>query len=75
DNRLVVLDPATGNYSYVNATDVAPSGPPPGKTSAGVIRGVLDSAGGSSASGGSGSATSSGGGGGSPGVLHDLLRQ
>lgn len=40
-NRLVVLDPDTGNYSYVNATDVAPSGPPPAKSSAAVVRGLV----------------------------------
>ena len=27
--RLLVPDPDTGNYAYVNATDVGPSGPPP----------------------------------------------
>jgi hypothetical protein len=47
-NKLVVLDPDTGNYSYVNATDVGPSGPPPAKSAAGVVRGVLNGAGGSS---------------------------
>ncbi|MHB8620846.1 MAG: hypothetical protein ACYDAG_14940, partial [Chloroflexota bacterium] len=31
--RLLVLDPATGNYAYVNATDIGPSGPPPGSGS------------------------------------------
>jgi len=41
-NRLVVLDPDTGNYSYVNATDVAPSGPPPPKTSSAVVRGFRE---------------------------------
>jgi hypothetical protein len=41
DNRLVVLDPDTGNYSYVNATDVAPSGPPPNKSSSAMVRGLL----------------------------------
>lgn len=39
--RLLVLDPTTGNYAYVNATDVAPSGPPPGKSAAAVVRGLL----------------------------------
>src|SRR5207244_13614596 len=39
-NRLVVLDPDTGNYSYVNATDVGPSGAPPPKTSSAVVRGA-----------------------------------
>ncbi|MBV8083830.1 MAG: hypothetical protein JO247_03350, partial [Chloroflexi bacterium] len=39
-DRLLVLDPDSGNYSYVNAADVAPSGPPPGKTTAAVVRGV-----------------------------------
>ncbi|MBV8087870.1 MAG: hypothetical protein JO247_23925, partial [Chloroflexi bacterium] len=40
-NRLLVLDPDTGNYAYVNASDVGPSGPPPGKTAAAVVRGLL----------------------------------
>jgi hypothetical protein len=35
-DRLLVLDPDTGNYTYVNAADVGPSGPPPGKTTAAV---------------------------------------
>src|SRR5207244_3185140 len=39
-SRLLVLDPDTGNYSYVNATDVAPSGAPPPKTSSAVVRGA-----------------------------------
>ncbi|HVA23611.1 MAG TPA: hypothetical protein VMW62_04385, partial [Chloroflexota bacterium] len=39
-NRLLVLDPDTGNYGYVNATDVGPSGPPPAKTSSAVVRGL-----------------------------------
>jgi hypothetical protein len=39
--RLLVLDPDTGNYAYVNATDVAPSGAPPARTSAAVVRGLL----------------------------------
>ncbi|SRR5581483_11552365 len=58
-NRLVVLDPDTGNYSYVNATDVGPSGPPPSKTSAGVTRGLL----------GGGSSQGQGG-----GVIHNLFQ-
>lgn len=29
-SRLHVIDPATGNYAYVDAADVGPSGPPPG---------------------------------------------
>jgi len=41
-NRLLVLDPDTGNYSYVNATDVGPAGAPPSKTSVGAVRGLLD---------------------------------
>jgi len=40
-NRLLVLDPDTGNYGYVNAADVGPSGPPPPKTSTAVVRGLL----------------------------------
>ena len=39
--RLLVLDPDSGNYAYVNATDVAPSGPPPSKVSAATVRGLL----------------------------------
>src|SRR5205814_2280087 len=39
--RLLVLDPDTGNYSYVNAADVGPSGPPPARSSAAVVRGAL----------------------------------
>lgn len=39
-NRLLVVDPDTGNYSYVNATDVGPSGAPPAKSSAAVVRGI-----------------------------------
>jgi hypothetical protein len=39
-NRLLVLDPDTGNYSYVNATDVGPSGPPPARSSSAVVRGA-----------------------------------
>jgi subtilisin family serine protease len=41
-NRLLVLDPDTGNYSYVNSTDVAPSGPPPARSSSAVVRGLLN---------------------------------
>ncbi|HEX6512574.1 MAG TPA: hypothetical protein VF157_09770, partial [Chloroflexota bacterium] len=40
-SRLVVLDPDTGNYAYVNATDVGPSGPPASKSSSAVVRGLL----------------------------------
>jgi len=40
-NRLLVIDPDTNNYAYVNATDVGPSGPPPARSSAAVVRGVL----------------------------------
>ncbi|MHB8618600.1 MAG: hypothetical protein ACYDAG_03365 [Chloroflexota bacterium] len=40
-NRLIVINPDTGNYGYVNATDVAPSGPPPAKTSVGAVRGLF----------------------------------
>ena len=40
-NRLLVLDPDTGNYSYVNATDVGPSGAPPHQTAAATTRGAL----------------------------------
>jgi hypothetical protein len=40
-NTLLVLDPDTGNYAYVSASDVAPSGPPPAKVSAATIRGLL----------------------------------
>ena len=29
-SRLLVLDPATKNYAYVNASDVGPLGRPPG---------------------------------------------
>jgi len=28
-SRLLVLDPSTKNYAYVNASDVGPSGAPP----------------------------------------------
>jgi hypothetical protein len=28
-SRLLVLDAETGDYAYVNARDVGPSGPPP----------------------------------------------
>ncbi|MBV8084129.1 MAG: IPT/TIG domain-containing protein [Chloroflexi bacterium] len=41
-DRLLVLDPETNNYTYVNAKDVAPSGPPPAKASGAVVRGVID---------------------------------
>jgi hypothetical protein len=41
-NRLLVLDPDTGNYGYVNAADVGPSGPPPPKSASAVVRGLLD---------------------------------
>jgi hypothetical protein len=44
-SRLLVIDPDSGNYAYVNATDVAPSGPPPAKSSAAVVRGLLAAAG------------------------------
>lgn len=37
-DRLIVLDPASNNYAYVNARDVGPSGPPPGKGAAAVVR-------------------------------------
>ncbi len=40
--RLLVLDPDTGNYAYVNVSDVGPSGPPPGRSSSAVVRGLLD---------------------------------
>ncbi len=40
-NRLLVLNPATGNYAYVDATDVGPSGPPPAKSSTAVVRGLV----------------------------------
>ncbi|MGH2363572.1 MAG: hypothetical protein ACRDHX_02845, partial [Chloroflexota bacterium] len=40
-SRLLVLDPSTGNYSYVNATDVGPSGPPPNNSATAVVRGLL----------------------------------
>ncbi len=33
--RLLVLDPDTGSYAYVNAADVGPSGLPPGGVAAG----------------------------------------
>lgn len=39
--RLLVLDPDTNNYSYVNATDVGPAGPPPARSSSAVVRGLL----------------------------------
>lgn len=32
-SRLLVMEPETGNYSYVNANDVGPSGPSPGTLS------------------------------------------
>ena len=38
--RLYVLNPKTNNYAYVNASDVGPSGPPPG---AGAAQGLLSS--------------------------------
>jgi len=38
--RLLVLDPDTGNYGYVNAADVGLSGAPPPKTSSAVVRGA-----------------------------------
>jgi hypothetical protein len=38
--RLLVLDPDSGNYTYVNASDVGPSGPPPPRSSAAVVRGA-----------------------------------
>jgi hypothetical protein len=41
-NRLLVLDPDTGNYAYVNATDVGPAGPPPAKSSSAVVRGLIE---------------------------------
>src|SRR5262249_43615117 len=41
-DRLLVLDPDTGNYGYVNATDVGPSGPPPPRSSTAVVRGLLN---------------------------------
>ncbi|HEY8694604.1 MAG TPA: hypothetical protein VIR57_17890 [Chloroflexota bacterium] len=40
--RLMVLDPDTGNYSYVDATDVGPSGPPPPKSSSAVVCGLIE---------------------------------
>jgi hypothetical protein len=40
-NRLLVIDPNTNNFAYVNATDVAPSGPPPATSSAAVVRGLI----------------------------------
>jgi CSLREA domain-containing protein len=43
-SRLLVLDPDTGNYSYVDATAVGPSGPPPNRSSSAVVRGLLDGA-------------------------------
>ena len=39
--RLLVLNPKTGNYAYVNATDVGPSGPPPPSAATAVVRGLL----------------------------------
>ncbi len=39
--RLLVLDPATGNYGYVDAKDVGPSGPPPANSATAVVRGLL----------------------------------
>jgi hypothetical protein len=30
-SRLLVLDLDSGNYAYINARDLKPSGPPPGK--------------------------------------------
>ncbi|MBV8085249.1 MAG: hypothetical protein JO247_10590, partial [Chloroflexi bacterium] len=44
-NRLLVIDPTTNNFAYVNASDVAPSGPPPAKSSAAVVQGILQDAG------------------------------
>jgi len=42
-DTLMVLNPATGNYAYVKASDVGPSGPPPSSTSTAVVRGLLGS--------------------------------
>ncbi|HVA22851.1 MAG TPA: hypothetical protein VMW62_00485 [Chloroflexota bacterium] len=40
--RLLVLNPATGNSAYVNATDRGPSGPPPApSTATAVVRGLV----------------------------------
>ncbi|MBV9120389.1 MAG: hypothetical protein JOZ39_06750, partial [Chloroflexi bacterium] len=41
-DKLLVLDPDSGNYAYVSASSVGPSGPPPGKSSAAVVRGLLN---------------------------------
>ena len=41
-NSLLVIDPDTGNYGYVDAKAVGPSGPPPDKTQAAVVRGLLE---------------------------------
>ena len=42
-DRLLVLDPDSGNYSYVSAAAVGPAGPPPGKSTAAVVRGARTS--------------------------------
>ncbi|MDE3075387.1 MAG: hypothetical protein KGJ86_08150, partial [Chloroflexota bacterium] len=42
-SRLLVLDPDTNNYAYVNSTDVGPSGAPPTTgASTAVVRGLLE---------------------------------
>ncbi|MBV8085005.1 MAG: hypothetical protein JO247_09340, partial [Chloroflexi bacterium] len=43
-DSLLVLDPDTGNYAYVTATDVGPSGPPPGTAYAAAVEGLLSDA-------------------------------
>ena len=41
--RLLVQEPETGNYAYLDAGEVGPSGPPPGAKSAAVVRSLLRS--------------------------------
>jgi hypothetical protein len=41
-SSLLVLDPDSGNYSYVDAAAVGPSGPPPAKAASAVIRGLRE---------------------------------
>lgn len=43
-SRLVVFDPSTNKYAYVNATELGPSGPPPqgGKGATAVVRSLVE---------------------------------
>jgi hypothetical protein len=44
-SRLLVIDPDSGNYAYVNAADVGPAGQPPPRSSSAVVRGLVQSSG------------------------------